>query len=117
MPELALLGLVLSFLIFVFCPHPAPEEPQIAGVCLTMNCHPQQHIGRSGYAFLLLRPPLAMGMVIRVMKTLHGLSSSPPLNGSFVFAKNKPETHPAMAIVVCGLLCHLDSDSVRDLVI
>lgn len=42
--------------------------------------------------------------------------SSPPVNGSFVFAENKPETHPAMAIV-CRLLHHLDSDSVRGLVI
>lgn len=41
--------------------------------------------------------------------------SSPLLNGSFVFAKTKPETHPAMAIV-CPLLHHFYSDSVRDLV-
>lgn len=73
----AALGLFPSFLIFVLCPHPAPEETQMSGVCFIPKCHSQLLIGPVGLCFLPSPSSLAEGM-IRVMKTLRGLSLLSP---------------------------------------
>lgn len=85
--------------------HPPQHTGQVRLCCLPPASSP----GRGGAGQGNENPPRAPPPPLQ--------ASSSPLNGSFVFAKNKPETHPAAAIVVCWLLCRLDPDSVTDLVI
>ncbi|EPY87453.1 hypothetical protein CB1_000245026 [Camelus ferus] len=49
------------------CPHLTPEEPQIAGVGSLCTGTLRSTLARSGYAAFLLRPLLAMGVLVRVL--------------------------------------------------